>query len=137
MGFNPLGPEDHYSGDQDMDMDEDPDPAVPPSGIPTHPIEISDESSFHAANYNALHPEGPYGASYQTGYPAYGYQYPPPLQPQPQQQPQQPLVQPPQQQEIIQRLKQVERDVQRERRSRRGLLKGLANLISGKNRRDY
>ncbi|KAJ0601203.1 hypothetical protein HanIR_Chr03g0125711 [Helianthus annuus] len=34
-----------------------------------------------AANYNALHPEGPYAASYQTGYPAYGYQYPPPLQP--------------------------------------------------------
>ncbi|MFS7888941.1 hypothetical protein Hanom_Chr00s000002g01600901 [Helianthus anomalus] len=34
-----------------------------------------------AENNNALHPEGPYAASYQTGYPAYGYQYPPPPQP--------------------------------------------------------
>ncbi|XP_021991097.1 vegetative cell wall protein gp1-like [Helianthus annuus] len=34
-----------------------------------------------AANYNALHPKGPYGAPWQTGYPAYGYQYPPLPQP--------------------------------------------------------
>ncbi|XP_022019123.1 extensin-3-like [Helianthus annuus] len=209
MGYNPLGPEDHFPRAQDMDMEEDPDPepVEPPIGTPTHPIEISDGSSFHgspyrgpdsfverwatypweftppfnppqqqqqdpsedsrfqavtpppppehhypplykdpqmggpsnpvsevdsppvapppapqmgfdnpipsyagaaaynpfeqpgysgynyydapnvdpylvAANYNALHPEGPYAASYQTGYPAYGYQYPPPPQPQ-------------------------------------------------------
>ncbi|XP_021995974.1 leucine-rich repeat extensin-like protein 5 [Helianthus annuus] len=205
MHFNPLGPEDHFSGDHAMDMDDDPDPEMPPSGTPTHPIEISDRSSFHgspyrgpdnyeavtpppspeqqpppepprqtrsnalmsvrggfrfstpqhssgshylplyedphmggpsnpvsevnstpvtppspphmgydnpipsnagaaaynpfeqpahtgynyaevdpylvAANYNALHPEGPCGAPYQTGYPAYGYQYPPPPHP--------------------------------------------------------
>ncbi|XP_021995469.1 leucine-rich repeat extensin-like protein 5 [Helianthus annuus] len=205
VDLNPLGPEDHYSGDQAMDMDDDPDPEMPPSGMPTHPIEISDVSrfvvprsrqlrskavtpppppeqqpppepprrrrsdarmsvrgGFHfstpqhssgshypplyedpqmggpsnpvsevesaqvapppshmgydypipsnagaaaynpfeqpvhigynyynapdvdpylvAANYNALHPEGPYRAPYQTGYPAYGYQYPPPPQ---------------------------------------------------------
>ncbi|XP_022007898.1 early nodulin-75-like [Helianthus annuus] len=179
-----------------MDMDDDPDPEMPPGRTPTHPIEISDGSSFHGSPYRgpdsyearfasypweftppfippqqqqqdpsedsrfqAVTPPPPpppeqqpppeplkrrrsgarmaYGASYQTGYPAYGYQYPPPLQPQPQQQPQPPFVQPPQQQEIIQRLNQVERDVQRERRSRRGLLKGLADLIKGKNKRDY
>ncbi|XP_022019583.1 extensin-like [Helianthus annuus] len=290
MGHNPLGPEDHFPEAQDMDMDDDPDPAKPPSGTPTHPIEISDGSSFHgspyrgpdsyearfsqydwvftpsynpsqqhqqqdpsedscfvavtppppppppeqqplpepprrrrsnarmsvrggfrfstpqpssgshypplyedqqmggpsnpvsevdsapvapppmgydnlipsyagtaaynpfeqpthtnynyaevdpylvAANYNALHPEGPYGGPWQTGYPAYGYQYPPPPQPL---QPQPPQIQPPQQQEILQRLSQVEREVQEERRSHRGFLKGLANLIKGKNRRDH
>ncbi|XP_022020310.1 protein SRC2 homolog [Helianthus annuus] len=90
-----------------------------------------------AANYNALHLEGPYGAPYQTGYPAYGYQYPPPPQPLQQQQPQPPQIQPPQQQEILQRLSQVEREVQEERRSHRGFLKGLANIIKGKNKRDH
>ncbi|XP_021996072.1 early nodulin-75-like [Helianthus annuus] len=30
---------------------------------------------LEAANYNALHLEGPFQASYPTGYPAYGYQY--------------------------------------------------------------
>ncbi|XP_022019775.1 extensin-like [Helianthus annuus] len=49
---------------------------------------------LEAANYNALHPEGPFQATYPTGYPVYGYQYLPPLQPQSQQQPQPPLVQP-------------------------------------------
>ncbi|XP_022014489.1 leucine-rich repeat extensin-like protein 5 [Helianthus annuus] len=279
MGHNPLGPEDHFHEAQDMEMDDDPDPAEPPSGTPTHPIEISDGSSFHgspyrgpdsyearfaqydwvftpsynstpqqqqqdpsedsrfvavtppppppeqqpplepprrrrsntrmsvrggfrfstpqpssgshypplyedpqiggpsnpvsevdstpvapppmgydnpipsyagtvaynpfeqpahtnynyaevdpyliAANYNALHPEGPYGAPWGTGYPTYGYQYPPPPQPPQQQQPQPPQIQPPQQQEFLQRLSQVEREVREERRSYRGFLKGL------------
>ncbi|XP_021980763.1 alpha/beta-gliadin clone PW1215-like [Helianthus annuus] len=92
---------------------------------------------LEAANYNALHPEGPFQAAYPTGYPVYGYQYPPPPQPLSQQQAQPPQIQPPQQQEILQRLNQVERDVQEERRSHRGLLKGLADLIKGKKRRDY
>ncbi|XP_021985099.1 proline-rich receptor-like protein kinase PERK14 [Helianthus annuus] len=90
-----------------------------------------------AANYNALHPEGPYGVPYQTGYPAYGYQYPPPPQPLQQQQLQPPQIQPPQQHEILQRSIQVEREVQEERRSHRGFLKGLTSLIKGKNRRDH
>ncbi|XP_021985065.1 leucine-rich repeat extensin-like protein 5 [Helianthus annuus] len=53
MGHNPLGPEDHFPGAQDMDMDEDPDPepAEPPTGTPTHPTEISDGSSFHGSPY--------------------------------------------------------------------------------------
>ncbi|XP_022003722.1 WAS/WASL-interacting protein family member 1-like [Helianthus annuus] len=46
MGFNPLGPEDHFSGDNAMDVDEDTDPSMPPSGTPNHPIEISDGSPF-------------------------------------------------------------------------------------------
>ncbi|MFS8003754.1 hypothetical protein Hanom_Chr13g01217631 [Helianthus anomalus] len=41
---NLLGPEDHFP--EDMDVDEDPDPAMPPSGTPTHPIDISSGSSF-------------------------------------------------------------------------------------------
>ncbi|KAJ0452951.1 hypothetical protein HanRHA438_Chr15g0729371 [Helianthus annuus] len=48
-GFNPLGPEDHFSGDNDMD--EDTDPVEPATGTPNHPIEISDGSSFHGSPY--------------------------------------------------------------------------------------
>ncbi|XP_021998297.1 early nodulin-75-like [Helianthus annuus] len=277
-GHNPLGPTDHFLEYQNMDVDEDPDPEMPPSGTPTHPIEISSRSSFHgspyrgpdiwaerwasykweytpphrnspphqqvpsedphfqavtpppppapeqppppepsrrrrtarinsnypplyedpqmggpsnavsevdsapvepapqmgydnpipsypgsagynpfeqqaysgynynnvptinlyfeAANYNPLYPE-PFPATYPTGYPAYGYQYPPPPQPQQLQSPQPPQIQPPQQQEILERLHEVEQRVDEERRSRRDLLKGLANLIKGKKKRDY
>ncbi|XP_022026102.1 leucine-rich repeat extensin-like protein 5 [Helianthus annuus] len=156
-----------------MDMDEDTDPVEPPTGMPTHPIEILDGSSFHGSpyhgpdsyqarfaqydwvftpsyhssphqqqdpsedsrfvavtpppppqftaynpfkqpahtnynyaevdpyqvawDYNALHPEGPYGAPWGVGYPAYGYQQPPPPQP-PHQQPPQPQLIPPERQ---------------------------------------
>ncbi|XP_021997823.1 extensin-like [Helianthus annuus] len=34
-----------------MDVDDDPDPAMPPSGTPTHPIEISSSSSFAGSPY--------------------------------------------------------------------------------------
>ncbi|XP_022007433.1 leucine-rich repeat extensin-like protein 1 [Helianthus annuus] len=34
-----------------MEMDKDPDPEMPPSGTPTHPIEISSGSSFHGSPY--------------------------------------------------------------------------------------
>ncbi|MFS7906120.1 hypothetical protein Hanom_Chr01g00055581 [Helianthus anomalus] len=51
VGFNPLGPEDHFSGDHAMEMDEDTDPMEPPTGTPTHPIEVSDGSSFHGSPY--------------------------------------------------------------------------------------
>ncbi|XP_022041265.1 extensin-2-like [Helianthus annuus] len=63
-----------------------------------------------AANFNALY-SSPFPPAYPTGYPAYGYQYPPPPQPQQQQPPQPPL--------------------------RCDLLKGLANLIKGKRKKDY
>ncbi|XP_021986283.1 alpha/beta-gliadin clone PW1215-like [Helianthus annuus] len=89
-----------------------------------------------AANFDALYPS-PFPPAYPTGYPAYGYQYPPPPQPQQKQQPPQPQIQPPQQQEILQRLHEVEQRVEQEQRSRRGLLKGLENLIKGKKKRDY
>ncbi|MFS7952969.1 hypothetical protein Hanom_Chr07g00613121 [Helianthus anomalus] len=36
---------------QDMEMDDDPDPEEPPTGTPTHPIEISSGSSFHGSPY--------------------------------------------------------------------------------------
>ncbi|XP_022019912.1 leucine-rich repeat extensin-like protein 5 [Helianthus annuus] len=48
-GYNPLGPEGHFL--QDMDMDDDPDPQMPPSGTPTHPIDISSGSSFAGSPY--------------------------------------------------------------------------------------
>ncbi|MFS7906119.1 hypothetical protein Hanom_Chr01g00055571 [Helianthus anomalus] len=51
VGFNPLGPEDHFSGDHAMEMNEDTDPMEPPTGTPTHPIEVSDGSSFHGSPY--------------------------------------------------------------------------------------
>ncbi|MFS7963552.1 hypothetical protein Hanom_Chr08g00739641 [Helianthus anomalus] len=34
-----------------MDMDDDPDPPMPPSGTPTHPIDISSSSSFVGSPY--------------------------------------------------------------------------------------
>ncbi|KAF5789469.1 hypothetical protein HanXRQr2_Chr09g0371571 [Helianthus annuus] len=49
VGFNPLGPGDHFS--EENDMDEDTDPVEPASGTPNHPIEISDGSSFHGSPY--------------------------------------------------------------------------------------
>ncbi|MFS7945940.1 hypothetical protein Hanom_Chr06g00530131 [Helianthus anomalus] len=51
VGHNPLGPVDHYPEFQDMDLDDDPDPAMPPSGTPMHPIEISNGSSFACSPY--------------------------------------------------------------------------------------
>ncbi|KAL9992580.1 hypothetical protein Hdeb2414_s0004g00145091 [Helianthus debilis subsp. tardiflorus] len=47
--FNPLGPEDHFSGDNDMD--EDTDPMGLATGTPNHPIEISYGSSFNGSPY--------------------------------------------------------------------------------------
>ncbi|MFS7998569.1 hypothetical protein Hanom_Chr12g01155441 [Helianthus anomalus] len=51
VGFNPLGPDDHFSGDHADDMDEDTDPVEPASGTPNHPIEISGGSCFHGSPY--------------------------------------------------------------------------------------
>ncbi|XP_022007939.1 extensin-like [Helianthus annuus] len=52
-GFNPLGPDENFL--QDMDLDEDPDPEMPPSGTPTHPIDISSGSSFAGSPYQGPH----------------------------------------------------------------------------------
>ncbi|KAJ0549224.1 hypothetical protein HanHA300_Chr07g0231051 [Helianthus annuus] len=82
-GFNPLGPEDHFSGDQNMEMDEDTDPAEPPYGTPTHPIEISDRSSFHGSPYR-----GP--DSYEARVASYPWEFTPPFNPAPPQQQQDP-----------------------------------------------
>ncbi|XP_021991150.1 wiskott-Aldrich syndrome protein family member 3-like [Helianthus annuus] len=79
MGHNPLGPEDHFLEAQDMDMDDDPDPAEPPSGTPTHPIEISDGSSFHGSPYR-----GP--DSYEARFAQYDWVFTPSYNPAPQQQ---------------------------------------------------
>ncbi|XP_021979641.1 uncharacterized protein LOC110875746 [Helianthus annuus] len=97
-----------------------PPPPPPPADTNYNYAEV--DPYLVAANYNALHPEGPYEGPWTTGYPTYGYQYPPPPQPL---QPQPPQIQPPQQQEILQRLSQVEREVREEHRSHRGFLKGL------------
>ncbi|MFS7895311.1 hypothetical protein Hanom_Chr03g00218311 [Helianthus anomalus] len=50
-GLNLLGPEDHFPEYQDMDVDDDPDPYMPPSMMPTHPIDISSGSSFVGSPY--------------------------------------------------------------------------------------
>ncbi|MFS7990842.1 hypothetical protein Hanom_Chr11g01063651 [Helianthus anomalus] len=52
MGFNPLGPENHFPEAQGMDMDADPDPAEPPFRTPNHPIKISDGLPFVGSPYN-------------------------------------------------------------------------------------
>ncbi|KAJ0432654.1 hypothetical protein HanIR_Chr17g0861631 [Helianthus annuus] len=54
VGHNPLGPEDHFSGGNEMEVDEDTDPSLPPSGTPNHPIEISDGSPFRGSPYNGV-----------------------------------------------------------------------------------
>ncbi|XP_021979298.1 extensin-like [Helianthus annuus] len=82
-----------------------------------------------AWNYNDLHPEGPYGGPWTTGYPTYGYQHPPP--PPPVYQPPQPQLQ----QEVLERLNQVEQEVREDRRERQGFFKGLSDLLKGKSKR--
>ncbi|MFS7945939.1 hypothetical protein Hanom_Chr06g00530121 [Helianthus anomalus] len=89
---------------------------------------------IEAANFHALYPS-PFPPVYPTGYPAYGYQYPPPPQPH-QQQPPQPRIQQPQQQEILQRLHEVEQRVEERDRTNKSFLKGLANLIKGIKKKD-
>ncbi|XP_021979645.1 extensin-like [Helianthus annuus] len=223
VGFNPLGPEDHFSGGHAMDMDEDSDPVEPATGTPNHPIEISNGSSFHGSpyrgpdsyqarfnqfechypplqeeepqmggpsnpisevdsepvapplgfgnpipayagsaaynpfeqpghtnynyvdvdpyqaawDYNALHPEGPYGGPWTTGHPPYVYLHPPPPQPLYQPPPRPQLIPPERQQEVLDRLDQVEREVQEDRIERQGFFKGLAGLLGKSKRRDY
>ncbi|XP_022041564.1 leucine-rich repeat extensin-like protein 5 [Helianthus annuus] len=80
--FNPLGPEDHFSGDHADDMDEDTDPVEPASGTPNHPIEISDGSSFHGSPY--VSPD-----SFQAMFTRHEWYYTPPRHSPPQQQQQQ------------------------------------------------
>ncbi|XP_022032929.1 leucine-rich repeat extensin-like protein 5 [Helianthus annuus] len=48
LGYNPLGPEDHFS--QEMEMDDDPDPEMQ-TGTPGHPISISSGSPFQGSPY--------------------------------------------------------------------------------------
>ncbi|KAJ0433606.1 hypothetical protein HanIR_Chr17g0872151 [Helianthus annuus] len=68
VGFNPLGPEDHFSGENDMD--EDTDPVEPATGTLNHPIKISDGSSFHRSPYC-----GP--DSYQARFNQWDWYFPP------------------------------------------------------------
>ncbi|MFS7963371.1 hypothetical protein Hanom_Chr08g00737291 [Helianthus anomalus] len=88
-----------------------------------------------AARYNALHPDRTYENRRGVDYSAHGY----PALPRPpvQQLTQQPRFSPPEQEEILQRLDRVERDFEEERKSHRGFLKGLANLLKGKKKRDH
>ncbi|XP_021986395.1 extensin-like [Helianthus annuus] len=50
VGFNPLGPEDHFYGGNDKDEEDD--PVEPASGTPNHPIEVSDSSIYHGPPYD-------------------------------------------------------------------------------------
>ncbi|KAM0062431.1 hypothetical protein Hdeb2414_s0004g00148081 [Helianthus debilis subsp. tardiflorus] len=82
-----------------------------------------------ARDYNALHPEGPYGGPWTTGYPTYGYQHQPP--PPPVYPPPQPQIQ----QEVLERLNQVEQEVREDRRERQGFFKEISDLLKGKSKR--
>ncbi|XP_021995466.1 formin-like protein 14 [Helianthus annuus] len=48
LGFNPLGPEDHFS--QEMEMDDDPDPEMQ-TGTPGHPISNTSGSPYQGSPY--------------------------------------------------------------------------------------
>ncbi|XP_022041116.1 proline-rich protein HaeIII subfamily 1-like [Helianthus annuus] len=48
LGYNPLGPEDHFS--QEIEIDDDPDPEQP-TGTPGHPISISSGSPYQGSPY--------------------------------------------------------------------------------------
>ncbi|KAF5788345.1 hypothetical protein HanRHA438_Chr10g0475511 [Helianthus annuus] len=111
--------------------------AYNPFEQPTHTnYNYAEVDPYQAAwNYNAIHPEGPYGGPWTTGYPPYAYQYP--IPPQPPMQPQPLRFSPPEREEILQRIRQVEHEVREERRHNHGFFKGLANLIKGKSKRDH
>ncbi|XP_022041493.1 proteasome subunit alpha type-1-B-like [Helianthus annuus] len=96
-------------------------------------VQLTDKAQ-EAWDYNASHPEGPYGGLWTTGYPTFGYQHPPP--PPPVYQPPQPQIIPPErQQEVLERLDRCEREIQTERRHNRGFFKGLSDLIKGMSKR--
>ena len=86
-----------------------------------------------AARYNARYPDGALGNMGVPDYSAHGYPAPP-RPPVPQQAPQ-PRFSPPEQEEILHRLSRVEREFEEERKSHRGFLKGLANLLKGKKKK--
>ncbi|KAJ0940321.1 hypothetical protein HanRHA438_Chr02g0082051 [Helianthus annuus] len=88
-----------------------------------------------AANYHARHPEVPYELPWGMGYSTHGY--PVPASTPAQHLSQQPRFSPPEQEEILQRLNRVERDFEEEHKNNRGFLKGLANLLKGKKKRDH
>ncbi|XP_021978663.1 extensin-2-like [Helianthus annuus] len=158
--YQPLHEDPQMGGPSNPVSKVDSAPVVPPplgfgNPIPTYagsavynPFEKPAHTNYNYAeadpylvmeNYNAYHPEGPFGVPYQTGYPPYGYQYPPPPQPPQYQQPPQPhLIPPERQQEVLERLSQVEQEVQAERQNNRRFFKGLASVIKGKTKgRDF
>ncbi|KAJ0614381.1 hypothetical protein HanIR_Chr02g0061831 [Helianthus annuus] len=69
------------------------------------------------------------------GYSTHGY--PIPVRTLAQHLTQQPRFSPPEQEEILHRLNRVERDFEQERKNNRGFLKGLANLLKWKKKRDH
>ncbi|KAJ0725278.1 hypothetical protein HanPI659440_Chr12g0456911 [Helianthus annuus] len=86
-----------------------------------------------SARYNARYPDGAHGNMGAPDYSAHGYPIPP-RPPVPQQAPQ-PRFSPPEQEEILHRLDRVEREFEEEKKSHRGFLKGLANLLKGKKKK--
>ncbi|KAJ0477036.1 hypothetical protein HanHA300_Chr13g0483901 [Helianthus annuus] len=86
-----------------------------------------------SARYNARYPDGAHGNMGPPDYSAHGYPIPP-RPPVPHQAPQ-PRFSPPEQEEILHRLDRVEREFEEEKKSHRGFLKGLANLLKGKKKK--
>ncbi|XP_022024149.1 component of gems protein 1-like [Helianthus annuus] len=111
-------PSEHSSPYQQQQQQQQQDPSMDSRFVApahTHYNYASVDPYQEAWDYNARHPEGPYGGLWTTGYPTYGYQHPPP--PQPLYQPPQPqLIPPERQQEVLERLNQVEQEVREDRR---------------------
>ncbi|KAM0067451.1 hypothetical protein Hdeb2414_s0002g00061391 [Helianthus debilis subsp. tardiflorus] len=113
---------------------------LPPYGTAYNPFEPTTQAHYNynyerdpyvvATRYNARYPDGNQGI---PDYSAHGYPAPPrPPIPQPTSQPR---FSPPEQEEILQRLDRVEREFEEEKKSHRGFLKGLANLLKGKKKK--
>ncbi|KAJ0724617.1 hypothetical protein HanPI659440_Chr12g0449611 [Helianthus annuus] len=113
---------------------------LPPYATAYKPFEPTSQAHYNynyerdpyvvAARYNARYPDGNRGI---PDYSAHGYPAPPrPPVPQPAPQPR---FSPPEQEEILQRLDRVEREFEEEKKSHRGFLKGLANLLKGKKKK--
>ncbi|KAJ0507634.1 hypothetical protein HanIR_Chr11g0508411 [Helianthus annuus] len=114
---------------------------VPPYATAYNPYEPTSHAHYNydyerdpyvvAARYGAHYPDRAHGPTRAPDYSAHGYPAPPrPPVPQPQ-----PRFSHPEQEEILQRLDRVEREFEEEKKSHRGFLKGLANLLKGKKKK--
>ncbi|MFS7935565.1 hypothetical protein Hanom_Chr05g00404961 [Helianthus anomalus] len=78
-----------------MDVDDDPDPVMPPSGTPTHPIDISSGSSCAGSPYQGLDIWANRWSTYKWEFTPSHHDSPPPPQQTPSEDPHFQVVSPP------------------------------------------